>query len=986
MLGRDQELAQLLDAVGQAERGRGGVWLVAGSAGLGKSTLLAALADTLADRGACRSVWAHAWEAGGAPPLWPWTQVVRGLVASLPDAQTDSTEALRQALPHHSQWLGAVVPELPTAGPADTDPAEARFRVFDAVAQLARRAARDGVIVLLLEDVHAWDEASISLLDFLRRQLVGASIMVVGTYRAGASPATVGPIVAAAQRIDLRPLGRGLVADTFDWDPSKDTDAIDTVMQLTGGHPLYVVELARLVRAQPGLSRRNPRSWPLPDSVRATIEARLARLTPATRELLERVAVMGPTGRAELDDEALDEVRQASLLAVNNDRWGFQHALVRDAVYAMLPLPRRQALHAVAAESAATVEARAHHLRRAGDDQAKHAREAASVAGDEALERYAFEAACDHYAYALREAGSGDAHHLLRRRYVRALLHAGRPEVANALCLEQVGRETDGVRVAELALELGSVFVFTTTDVVLVQLLQRALELLPTEPSPHRARAQARLAAALQPASPPEGPIAMATEAIGMARTLGDDATLLDCLVTGVATMMDLERVAIRRPLNQETFELAQRLRRPGASWRASLRLAVDALESGAPRAAVAHVDTARRLSETLGHPRYRWPVHGLQAGLAVLRGDVETARSERREARRLAAEITDANSGPALAAQACGEAALTNEGTDEALAVLRASVRPGSFFAELARVFEGLIRARWSNQPPALPAALLESAVTGSDVTMLGVGGEIAASLGDLSWAQRFYDALLGRADDHVSWGMSCLFADGPVRRVLGLLARALGRHAEAKAHFQAALREAEQAGLVLHAALIRRQAAAASTALVTAPPTSATAVRDGDAWCVSYRGTSVRIKDSKGMRILAQLLETPGRAHRALVLDGGRPDEGAGETLIDEEAAIAYRQHLSRIDDALDKAVARGDLGRRERLSAEREALVAELARATGLSGQPRRNDAAQKARINVQRRIKHALKGIGEHHPACADHLARAVTTGQRCVYDP
>jgi hypothetical protein len=127
------------------------------------------------------------------------------------------------------------------------------------------------------------------------------------------------------------------------------------------------------------------------------------------------------------------------------------------------------------------------------------------------------------------------------------------------------------------------------------------------------------------------------------------------------------------------------------------------------------------------------------------------------------------------------------------------------------------------------------------------------------------------------------------------------------------------------------------------------------------------------------------------ALSLVGAQSDESLpiGDTgpVLDREALRQYRQRLDKLDDGLDAAALRGDGKRHAERTAEREALIGELERATGLGGRPRRSGSpAEKARVNVTRTIRHAIGELTTKAPDLAAHLDESIVTGVSCSYEP
>ena len=182
---------------------------------------------------------------------------------------------------------------------------------------------------------------------------------------------------------------------------------------------------------------------------------------------------------------------------------------------------------------------------------------------------------------------------------------------------------------------------------------------------------------------------------------------------------------------------------------------------------------------------------------------------------------------------------------------------------------------------------------------------------------------------------------------------------------------------------------------------------VREGDFWTLAFGGEVARARDSKGMRAIAFLLGQPGeevhasavaaalegrpaasRGARHVAEDGlragGLGDAGA---VLDARAKEAYRQRVRDLDEELAEAEAWNDPERAARAREERDALLRELSSAVGLGGRDRKAaSAAERARINVTRRIKAAIAHLERVHPALAAHLAASIRTGTFCSYQP
>lgn len=224
-----------------------------------------------------------------------------------------------------------------------------------------------------------------------------------------------------------------------------------------------------------------------------------------------------------------------------------------------------------------------------------------------------------------------------------------------------------------------------------------------------------------------------------------------------------------------------------------------------------------------------------------------------------------------------------------------------------------------------------------------------------------------------------------GPVYHPLGLLATTMGHPAAAARHFAAATQAAGSAG----APRLRQRTPAESPQSV-APEASNVFRRDGDYWTIRHRSVEFRLRDSKGLRDMAELLARQGTSIAALDLaislgerrrasqDGLHLPSYTGEVL-DATARAAYRRRLQDLElEADDDAM--GDDERSARLATEQEAVVSALTTAYGLGGRARRmGSPAERAGTAVTTRIRDAIRRIGRSDPDLGEHLSRSVRTG-------
>jgi predicted ATPase len=325
LVGREEELAALRGWLAEAGAGRGRTVLVAGEAGIGKSRLLAAFADDAEAAGAT-VLWGRTTELDGAPPYWPWLQVLEPLEG----------RATLEAAP-------------------GVDPEAERFARFEAVAQLLVEAARFQPLVIILEDMHLAEPASLRLLGHAAGRLGTAAALLVATHRptAGEWVEELGRQL-TTRRLELTGLDAGAVGALL---AGAGDAAVARVHAVSGGNPLLVGELARHLSAGGDLAT-------VPRSVRDGVRARLDRLSPWGAEVVRTGAVIGrafpaglvatATGRPAIAClEAIDEALAAGLVEPTGrpGEFRFVHALVRDAVEATMSAAELPEAHRVIAEA-----------------------------------------------------------------------------------------------------------------------------------------------------------------------------------------------------------------------------------------------------------------------------------------------------------------------------------------------------------------------------------------------------------------------------------------------------------------------------------------------------------------------------------------------------------------------------------------------------------------------------------------------------------
>lgn len=187
--------------------------------------------------------------------------------------------------------------------------------------------------------------------------------------------------------------------------------------------------------------------------------------------------------------------------------------------------------------------------------------------------------------------------------------------------------------------------------------------------------------------------------------------------------------------------------------------------------------------------------------------------------------------------------------------------------------------------------------------------------------------------------------------------------------------------------------QASPPRSAAPTGKSPSISLINEGEVWRLNFGKEVLRLKDAKGMRYLEHLLRHPEQEFHVLQLialtAGGGDEDVGGDAgpMLDERAKSAYRKRLEDLRDGLEEATNFGDRTRASRLQQEIDVLTQQLAQAVGLAGRDRKAASnAERARINVQRRLRDAVSRIGEINAALGRYLSTALRTGTYCCYDP
>ena len=607
-------------------------------------------------------------------------------------------------------------------------------------------------------------------------------------------------------------------------------------------------------------------------------------------------------------------------------------------------------------------------------------------------------------------------------RHAVWLASGGLPGAALSLAADLAASTDQATPLARLALTAPSQAEFLDVDTGLVRLLELALPQAPDDST--KARLLARLARELLgDASAGPRRRALADEAMKLARDLGDPRVLAEVLDARLHALWDPKGAEDRLAAASEIIELARAAgdgtrERGGMFWRFVALMELARVAEAEPTLAAFH-----RAAAAAGDGQAVVMATARHAMLATFRGRfgeaAELVEQVAVEGQRAGLPDTER-----LLGALYGEIAFYRDPAAAAPYVdqMRALARrlPGHFIE--ATIAAWLALTGSTNEAQAELDRILPVVLTGSGPRQLGSAAMlavVATRTGDVSAAARLREALLPYQGRLVVFGgaVSCL---GPVSLFLGLLATQLGLLDEAVRFLEDAAVFAEQAG-ALPCQVLCLQAAAVALGLRQAPgdrqksssgraraeaiagrlgapgllgrlafaPAEWSLRRDGVDWLLQAGPEHARLRDSRGLHYLRALLAAPGREIPALDLVAGGPGlaaTGAGP-LLDAAARNTYRHRIRELDEELAAADRTGDSAAAEKAHQERQALLSELRRASGLAGRPRRATAdAERARVNVTRTLRATIDRIAMAAPIAGAHLTSSIRTGTACRYQP
>jgi eukaryotic-like serine/threonine-protein kinase len=835
-VGREHELRQLRGLLNDAKAGRGRIAMLVGEPGCGKTQTAERLAAYARLHGACvLSGRCHRDE--GAPAFWPWVQMIREYALAVPGAQLSvqmgaGATAIAEIVPEVHQRVSGLV------APPPLEPAQARFRLFDSVTQFLKNASQAKTLVLVIDDLHWADRASLLLLEFLGRDLPPAKIMVLATYRdieVGRQhplSQTLADLAhpGLADRIPLGGLSEQEVTKFIEISTgfSPPAPLVSSVFSRTEGNPFFVNEVVKLLVSEGRLTvagGAEPVNIQLPQGVKDVIGRRLNHLSDDSNRVLAIASAIGREFTAqvlervgEISGERLVELLDEAVLArvvkesapVPGD-YSFSHALIRDVLYEELGPNRRVRLHRKISDVLEKVfetsidehlpELAHHSLQGAAGGDIDKAISYAVRAAERATALLSYEEAATYYERALEVLelqrnldkrrrcefllGVGDAH---KRAGDSAKARAAFEKAADVA--RRIGAP-ELLALAAVGLSVVVIGALGVIDQLQINLLTEALGVLPKEDSPLRARVLAHLSAALYYSPDKREPLSL--ESVEMARRVGDPVALITALYCRHVALVLTEDLGQRHAAALEMLEASRSAGLKEMELRAWYRLIVDAMELGDIKALDEAIDSYSRLANDLRQPAYLWLVPFFQASRALLKADFPECERLGKEALVIAQRVQSVTAllfvGVQLSIMRVEQGRAEEQLEPTLQNVKQYPMIPGNR-AILAYIYSHLERSGEARR--ALEEVIANDFAAlprdGSWIVVLSALSYVCWFLRDAATAGKIYPLLLPYCGRNIVSGNSGV-GIGSVSRPLGLLAGAMSRWDEAVRHLEAAI-----------------------------------------------------------------------------------------------------------------------------------------------------------------------------------------------------
>jgi len=643
-VGRATELALLGDWLTDVAAGHGGVHIIAGQSGIGKTRLAKAVAERAErDRWAVSVGRVYSVESG--VPYAVWSDALMHLLRGM-DTGT------RNVLTRGGEWLGTICPAFATESASD-DPdiqRDGKARLLWNCAQFLTRLAEKQPLLLILENLHVADSASLELLHFVARQVGSgrARIAIIGTYAEGEldrNPALRDMeqsllALGAAKLMRLDALTQAdieqAVCEAFSVDHPSARQLARRLFSWTRGHPFFVEETLKALVESGRLYERGG-SWlgweveelDLPRSVRSAVSKHLEHLGADARVAAGVAAVVGARLRfnvlASVCDlpkdtvlAALDELCRSGVLVesqrIDEGDYEFAHPMIQDVIYDSLGVARSRMLHTTIARTLESsfgdgaldhADVLAFHFSRADPDaDAGKAALYLAAAGRDALARHADRAAAD---------------------YLSAALERASPDVEAATLIDDLAQARQ--RLGDYDAAMG--------------LWQRARTEAESRGNLSRcARVERRMGLACYWSGRFEESLALFDAAERSATNAGDDAMRAQIQINRGTCWQSLGKAPEAERDLSAALEAAQRLEDPGLLSRSHRALLFLRIFTGPPESARSHGERALALAEETGDKTVAWSAHHGLATLAGLTGNRESVLHHLQRAEQLADEL----------------------------------------------------------------------------------------------------------------------------------------------------------------------------------------------------------------------------------------------------------------------------------------------------------------------------------------------------------
>jgi class 3 adenylate cyclase/tetratricopeptide (TPR) repeat protein len=672
-VGRTSQFEQLINAwKAVSGDGQRRIVLLSGEPGIGKTTLSAKFAKEVCDEGAL--VLYGRCDEDLRIPYQPWIEALGQVIDALPD------ELLREHVADRGAHLARLIPQLaarlsvevPPSGDGDTE----RFVLYGCVTDLLTRVSAEQPVLIVLDDLHWADRATVQLLRHVSTVDAPMRVAVLGTFR-DSEITTDHPLTellaalhreSVAERIALRGFGDDELLTLLETIAGHEMDEQgvalrDALLAETAGNPFFVAEILRHLAESGAIFQRDDGRWVadadiravgLPVSVREVIGRRLATLGPDTERILAIASVIGRDFDISLlatiarvdEDTVLDICDGAVAVAILQttsklDRYTFAHALIEHTLYDRLSTSRRARAHNAIAETLEaqcgddpgdrTAELAYHWAAAVQPTDATKALHYAQLAGDRALTQLAPDEAIRWYSQALELIGR--AQHPDERQKTELLVGLGEAQRQTGIAayretLLEAARLADQIDAVDLMVRAvlanyrGWNSVVGEGDDERIAAIDRALDRVGRTPSAARAQLLALAATERTYIVDLSARLALYEEAVEVARACGDQVALARTLETSIA-IFHPSTLTQRTARAREACDIADRLDEPSRQYFARSSSLTIALERGDGGAIDANFHLLEELAGRVPHATIRWQLTYYQAWVAGLRGDL---------------------------------------------------------------------------------------------------------------------------------------------------------------------------------------------------------------------------------------------------------------------------------------------------------------------------------------------------------------------------